>query len=118
MKRLGNLYDKIISLDNLHLADERARKGKLHSYGVKLHDRNKEANLLSLHEALKAGGSKGHLAGRSFGRTADLIAYYRNLPEGLFHRSPMIRIFASLKHSRRTLIAASKGVAYKRRQIS
>ena len=55
MKRLGNLYDKIISLDNLHLADERARKGKLHSYGVKLHDRNKEANLLSLHEALKAG---------------------------------------------------------------
>ena len=55
MKRLGNLYDKIISLDNLRLADERARKGKLRSYGVKLHDRNKEANLLSLHEALKAG---------------------------------------------------------------
>ena len=48
MKRLGNLYDKIISLDNLRLADERARKGKLPSYGVKLHDRNKEANLLSL----------------------------------------------------------------------
>ena len=45
MKRLGNLYDKIISLDNLRLADERARKGKLPSYGVKLHDRNKEANL-------------------------------------------------------------------------
>lgn len=55
MKRLGNLYDQIISLDNLRLADERARKGKLNSYGVKLHDRNKEANLLSLHEALKAG---------------------------------------------------------------
>lgn len=55
MKRLGNLYDEIISLDNLHLADERARRGKLNSYGVKLHDRNKEANLLSLHEALKAG---------------------------------------------------------------
>lgn len=53
MKRLGNLYDKIISLDNLRLADERARKGKLRSYGVKLHDRNKEANLLSLHEALR-----------------------------------------------------------------
>lgn len=55
MKRLGNLYDEIISLDNLHLADERARRGKLNSYGVKLHDRNKEANLLSLHEELKAG---------------------------------------------------------------
>ena len=55
MKRLGNLYDKIISLDNLRLADERARKGKLRSYGVKLHDSIKEDNLLSLQEALKAG---------------------------------------------------------------
>ena len=24
MKRIGNLYDKIISLDNLHLADQKA----------------------------------------------------------------------------------------------
>ena len=55
MKRIGNLYDKIISLENLQLADEKARKGKLKSYGVKVHDRNREANLLALHEALKAG---------------------------------------------------------------
>ncbi len=55
MKRIGNLYDKIISLENLQLADEKARKGKLKSYGVKIHDRNREANLLALHEALKAG---------------------------------------------------------------
>ena len=54
MKRIGNLYDKIISLENLQLADEKARKGKLKSYGVKVHDRNREANLLALHEALKA----------------------------------------------------------------
>ena len=54
--------------------------------------------------ALTSGaGSKGHLAGRSFGRTADLIAYYRNLPEGLFRRSPMIRIFASFKQMQRVL---------------
>ena len=32
MKRLSNLYEQIISLDNLHLADEKARKGKLRSY--------------------------------------------------------------------------------------
>lgn len=42
MKRLSNLYEQIISLDNLRLADEKARKGKLRSYGVKRHDRNRE----------------------------------------------------------------------------
>ncbi len=55
MKRIGNLYDKIISLENLQLADKRARKGKLKTYGVKVHDRNREANLIALHEALKNG---------------------------------------------------------------
>lgn len=53
MKRIGNLYEKIISLDNLRLADEKARRRKRRSYGVKVHDKNREANLLSLHEALK-----------------------------------------------------------------
>jgi retron-type reverse transcriptase len=53
MKRLGNLYDRIISLDNLRLADDRARKGKARSYGVIYHDRNREANLIALHESLK-----------------------------------------------------------------
>lgn len=55
MKRIGNLYDQIISLENLQLADERARKGKVKNYGVRVHDRNREANLIALHEALKAG---------------------------------------------------------------
>lgn len=53
MKRIGNLYEKIISLDNLRLADEKARKGKLQSYGVRVHDKNREANILALHETLK-----------------------------------------------------------------
>ena len=48
MKRLGNLYDKIISLENLRLADKRARKGKLNTYGVKVHDRHAEADILAL----------------------------------------------------------------------
>lgn len=33
MKRIGNLFEKVISLDNLRLADEKARKGKLGTYG-------------------------------------------------------------------------------------
>lgn len=53
MRRIGNLYKKIYSLDNLRLADEKARKGKRNSYGVRFHDRNREENLLKLHRELK-----------------------------------------------------------------
>ena len=53
MKRVGNLYNKIISIKNLELADKNARKGKLKSYGVRLHDMNRENNILKLHEQLK-----------------------------------------------------------------
>lgn len=53
MKRIGNLYSKIYALDNLRLADEKARKGKRHTYGVQLHDKSREANLLALSKMLK-----------------------------------------------------------------
>ena len=64
MKRIGNLYDKVISLDNLRLADEKARKGKLHTYGVQLHDKHREEHIKALHESLKNGSfhtSKYHV---------------------------------------------------------
>jgi RNA-directed DNA polymerase len=54
MKRIGNLYEKIISIENLKLSDEKARKGKRNTYGVRMHDRNKDENILRLHEILKA----------------------------------------------------------------
>lgn len=53
MKRFGNLYDKIIDIDNLRLADKKARTGKSSSYGVQRHDKNRESNLVLLHEQLK-----------------------------------------------------------------
>ena len=53
MKRIGNLYEKIISIDNLKIADEKARKGKVNSYGVKLHDKNRNNNIMQLHQTLK-----------------------------------------------------------------
>ena len=43
MKRIGNLYQKIISVENLRIADEKARKGKTRTYGVRVHDKNREA---------------------------------------------------------------------------
>lgn len=52
MKRIGNLYERVISIDNLRLADEKARRGKLRTYGVRHHDKNRETNIQALHEAL------------------------------------------------------------------
>ncbi len=53
MKRLNNLYEKIISIENLTLADQKARKGKAGQYGVQAHDKKRETNILHLHHLLK-----------------------------------------------------------------
>jgi retron-type reverse transcriptase len=53
MKRIGNLYAKIISIENLRLADEKARRGKKGNYGVRVHDRHREENIQALHKALR-----------------------------------------------------------------
>lgn len=52
MKRIGNLYEQIASIENLWLADDKARKGKKHQYGVMQHDKNRAANLLALRDML------------------------------------------------------------------
>lgn len=53
MKRLSNLYPKIMSLENLQLADQIASKGKSGQLGVQLHNKNREVNLVELHHLLK-----------------------------------------------------------------
>lgn len=53
MKRINNLYQKIISIENLQLADSIARKGKSAQYGIKIHDRNQDENIQKLHNQLK-----------------------------------------------------------------
>lgn len=52
MKRKGNLYDSLISIDNLILADTLARKGKSCQIGVKLFDRNREQNIADIYREL------------------------------------------------------------------
>lgn len=54
MRRLNNIYEQIISLDNLRRADIKAQKGKSAQYGVRVHLKKSEANLLALHESLKS----------------------------------------------------------------
>jgi retron-type reverse transcriptase len=53
MKRYGNLYERICSIDNLDLADSIARKGKAGQPGIIAHDKNRESNIAALHLALK-----------------------------------------------------------------
>ena len=53
MNRYNNLYQKIISVENLKLADVNARKGKSRQIGIKKHDKNKEENINHLHYLLK-----------------------------------------------------------------
>ncbi|MGB5818838.1 MAG: reverse transcriptase domain-containing protein [Saonia sp.] len=53
MKRKGNLYQKIISIENLMEADKKAQKGKSSQYGVQLHNKRRQANIITLHQLLK-----------------------------------------------------------------
>jgi hypothetical protein len=53
VKRLGHLFEQICTLENVQLADERARKHKSKNYGVIKHDLNKEIENQSLLESLK-----------------------------------------------------------------
>lgn len=48
MKRIGNIYEKVCTMENLVLADGIARKGKKGQYGIAVHDRNRMANLEAL----------------------------------------------------------------------
>lgn len=52
MKRIGNIYQQICSIENLMLADSIARKGKLHKPGVISHDKNRVQNIGTLHQLL------------------------------------------------------------------
>ncbi len=53
MKRCNNLYNSIISIENLKLADEKARKNKTNRFEINEHDKISESNLNILHLELK-----------------------------------------------------------------
>ena len=52
MKRIDNLYESIISMENLRCADKNAQRGKSKQYGVIAHSNQSETNLFLLHEML------------------------------------------------------------------
>lgn len=52
MKRVGNLFDKIVTMENLLLAHKNAKKGKSHYREVKMVDCNPEFYLKQIQESL------------------------------------------------------------------
>ncbi len=52
MKRVTNLFHDICNTENLRQADKKARKGKGEQYGIRMHDKNREGNILLLQEML------------------------------------------------------------------
>lgn len=58
MKRHGNIYERIISIENLRAAEAKARRGKQHTAAVREFDRDREANLQRLHRMLAAESYK------------------------------------------------------------
>jgi RNA-directed DNA polymerase len=55
MKRIGNLYDRICSTENLYLAYQKAKQGKVKKYGVVLFEKNFESNMESIQTELISG---------------------------------------------------------------
>lgn len=53
MKRYGNLFDSIVNIENIELADTKARKHKKKNWGVKKHDKHRETDNAKLLEELK-----------------------------------------------------------------
>jgi RNA-directed DNA polymerase len=58
MKRIGNLYQKIISKENLLASELKARKGKSFQYGVRVFDKNKLELIDQLYNELKSKNFK------------------------------------------------------------
>ena len=52
MKRIGNIFPKVVEYENFLLADHKARKNKKHYKEIHDHDKNKEENLHKLQESV------------------------------------------------------------------
>lgn len=52
MKRIGNLFASICDINNLELADIKARRSKRNRRDILKHDKDRDINILKLHESL------------------------------------------------------------------
>ena len=83
MKRYGDLFEKIISPDNLRMAHYEARRGKADYREVRMFDHDPEGNVLALHDDLKSDA--WHIAGY---RTFETV---ENGKKRIIHYDPCYR---------------------------
>lgn len=81
MKRINNLYEKIISRDNLVLADNIARRGKRYQKSIIKHDKQRDLNIDTLHY---------HLVNRTYKTSAYKTFIIKEPKERLIYRLPYI----------------------------
>ena len=53
MKRVGDIYGKIIDIDNLREADRKASRGRHHKHAVRKHYERQEEELIKLRGTLE-----------------------------------------------------------------
>lgn len=58
MKRIGNIFNKIIDFNNLVLADKKARLNKCKRYGIDKFDKHYHSNLVKLQKMFTEGTYK------------------------------------------------------------
>lgn len=58
MKRIGNIFDKIVSIENLEVADKKAKKRKLNQKEIRDYFKGRKKNLDTLHNNLISGEFK------------------------------------------------------------
>jgi RNA-directed DNA polymerase len=55
MKRIGNVFDKIVNIENLKIADKKAKRGKLNQKEIREYFKDREFNLQKLYNTLING---------------------------------------------------------------
>jgi retron-type reverse transcriptase len=91
MKRRGNLYSQICDIDNIRLAEKKSRKGKQHQDGVKIFDKDPEANIVSIHNMLvnKTYKTSKYTTFMIWEKKARLISRLPYFPDRIVHHAVM-----------------------------
>lgn len=94
MKRIGNLFNDVCSINNLELADISARKGKKHTKGVISHDIEKDLNILKLHESLtnRTFTTSEYKTFKIFDKKERIISSLPYYPDRIVHHAIMNKI--------------------------
>ncbi len=94
MKRIGNIFNDMISVDNIRLADKKARRGKRHQAGVIIFDKEKETNIALLHNMLlnKTYKTSPYTTFLLRGKKARLISRLPYFPDRIVHHLAMNKL--------------------------